>query len=39
MEKYKDKFCEFNEIELIFDLPFKKRRGRLNCTLPAAKAV
>ena len=24
---------------LIFDLPFKKRRGRVNCTLPTASGL
>ena len=26
-------FIQSNEIELIFDQPFKKRRGRVNCTM------
>ena len=29
-------FISDSEVELIFDLPFKKRRGRVNCTMPAA---
>ena len=28
-------FTSNKEIELIFDQPFKKRRGRLNCTMPS----
>ena len=28
-------FVTNNEIELTFDEPFKKRRGRLNCTMPS----
>ena len=32
-------FVSSSEIELIFDLPFKKRRGRVNCTLPAASGL
>lgn len=26
-------------VELIFELPFKKRRGRINCTMPAADGL
>jgi len=28
-------FITNQEIELVFDQPFKKRRGRLNCTMPS----
>ena len=28
-------FINNNEIELTFDKPFKRRRGRLNCTMPS----
>jgi hypothetical protein len=27
-------FVNNNDIELLFKVPFKKRRGRVNCTLP-----
>ena len=32
-------FVSQSEIDLIFDLPFKKRRGRVNCTMPAANGL
>jgi peptidoglycan/xylan/chitin deacetylase (PgdA/CDA1 family) len=32
-------FISNNQIELIFDQPFKKRRGRLNCTMPSKEGL
>ena len=32
-------FISSNQIELIFDQPFKKRRGRLNCTMPSKEGL
>jgi peptidoglycan/xylan/chitin deacetylase (PgdA/CDA1 family) len=32
-------FISNNQIELIFDEPFKKRRGRLNCTMPSKEGL
>ena len=32
-------FVNNNDIELLFKVPFKKRRGRVNCTLTNKKQV
>ena len=32
-------FQNNSEIELLFQLPFKKRRGRVNCTLPSKNKI
>ena len=32
-------FVSSSKVELIFELPFKKRRGRINCTMPAADGL
>ena len=32
-------FQNNSEIELLFELPFKKRRGRVNCTMPSNNKI